>query len=138
MRAVERAGLEGSDESEVSSDEENSSGSSVERSGDDSDDVDDGSDDDSGGGDGSEGDNDGGKGGGGGGCDGTSQVIRPTYICPCPTDLRQPCRCPWSLDKFGIYILYLAQERFTHHADITKHRRNENAEAVTLTYFILK
>jgi hypothetical protein len=26
-------------------------------------------------------------------CDRTSQVIRPTYICPCPTDLRQPCRC---------------------------------------------
>jgi hypothetical protein len=26
-------------------------------------------------------------------CDGTSQVIRPTYSCPCPTDLRQPCRC---------------------------------------------
>jgi hypothetical protein len=28
-------------------------------------------------------------------CDGTSQVIRPTYSCPCPTDFRQPCRCPW-------------------------------------------
>jgi hypothetical protein len=27
-------------------------------------------------------------------CDGTSQVIRPTYSCLCPTDLRQPCRCP--------------------------------------------
>jgi hypothetical protein len=27
-------------------------------------------------------------------CDGTSQVIRPTYSCPCPTDIRQPCRCP--------------------------------------------
>jgi hypothetical protein len=27
------------------------------------------------------------------GCDGTSQVIRPTYSCPCPTDLGQPCRC---------------------------------------------
>jgi hypothetical protein len=26
-------------------------------------------------------------------CDGTSQVIRPTYSCPCPTDIRQPCRC---------------------------------------------
>jgi hypothetical protein len=23
-------------------------------------------------------------------CDGTSQVIRPTYSCPCPMDLRQP------------------------------------------------
>jgi hypothetical protein len=27
-------------------------------------------------------------------CDGTSQVIRPTYSCPCPMDLRQPDRCP--------------------------------------------
>jgi hypothetical protein len=27
-------------------------------------------------------------------CDGTSQVIRPTYSCPCPMDLRQRCRCP--------------------------------------------
>jgi hypothetical protein len=27
-------------------------------------------------------------------CDRTSQVIRPTYSCPRPTDLRQPCRCP--------------------------------------------
>jgi hypothetical protein len=26
-------------------------------------------------------------------CDRTSQVIRPTYSCPCPVDLRQPCRC---------------------------------------------
>jgi hypothetical protein len=52
-------------------------------------------------------------------CDRTSQVIRPTCSCPCPTDLRQPCRCLGSLDKFGIYILYLAQEHFTR-ADITK------------------
>jgi hypothetical protein len=69
-------------------------------------------------------------------CDRTSQVIRPTYSCPCPTDLRQPCRCTWPLDKFGIWIPYLAQERFTRHADITIHRRYENAEAVTITYFI--
>jgi hypothetical protein len=26
-------------------------------------------------------------------CDGTSQVIRPTYSCPCPMDLGQPYRC---------------------------------------------
>ena len=26
-------------------------------------------------------------------CDRTSQIIRPTYSCPCPSDLRQPCRC---------------------------------------------
>jgi hypothetical protein len=70
------------------------------------------------------------------GCDGTSQVIRPTYSCPCPTDLRQPCRCTWSLVKFGICILFLSQERFTRHADITTQRRNENEEVVTITYFI--
>jgi hypothetical protein len=62
MRAVERARLEGSDESEVSSDEEDSSGLSEERSSDDSDDEGDGSGDDSGGGDGGEGDDDDGKG----------------------------------------------------------------------------
>jgi hypothetical protein len=70
--------------------------------------------------------------------DRTSQVIRPTYSCPCPSNLRQPYRCTWSLDKFSIWIPYLAQERFTRHADITTHRRNEYAEAVTTTYFILK
>jgi hypothetical protein len=26
-------------------------------------------------------------------CHGTSQGIRPTYRCPCPKDLGQPCRC---------------------------------------------
>jgi hypothetical protein len=36
-----------------------------------------------------------------------------------------------SLDKFGIYFSYLSQERFTRHADITDHRRYENAEAIT-------
>eukprot|EP00267_Zea_mays_P051731 XP_020404720.1 glycine-rich protein DOT1-like [Zea mays] len=56
--SVERVGLEGSDESEVSSGEENSSGSSEERSGDDSDDEGGSSSD----GDGGEGDDDGGKG----------------------------------------------------------------------------
>jgi hypothetical protein len=63
IHSVERAGLEGSDESEVSSDEENSPGSSEERSGDDIDDEGGGSGDDSGDGDGGEGD--GGSGGGG-------------------------------------------------------------------------
>jgi hypothetical protein len=71
-------------------------------------------------------------------CDRTSQVIRPTYSCPCPSDLKQPCRCTWSLDKFGICNLYLAQERFTRHADITTHRRYEYAEAVTITLFYFK
>jgi hypothetical protein len=35
-------------------------------------------------------------------CDGTSQVIRPTYSCPCLTDIRHPIDVPKSLDKFGI------------------------------------
>jgi hypothetical protein len=39
------------------------------------------------------------------GCDGTSQVIRPTYSCPCPTDIRHPVDVPKSLDKFGIFFL---------------------------------
>jgi hypothetical protein len=38
-------------------------------------------------------------------CDGTSQVIRPTYSCPCPTDIRHPVDVPKSLDKFGIFFL---------------------------------
>jgi hypothetical protein len=49
-----------------------------------------------------------------------------------------PVGAPESLDKFGICFLYLSQERFTHHADITTHRRYENAEAITITYLILK
>jgi hypothetical protein len=36
-------------------------------------------------------------------CDGTSQVIRPTYSCPCPTDIRHRVDVPESLDKFGIF-----------------------------------
>jgi hypothetical protein len=35
--------------------------------------------------------------------DGTSQVIRPTYSCPCLTDIRHPVDVPKSLDKFGIF-----------------------------------
>jgi hypothetical protein len=58
--SVERAGLEGSDESEVSSNEETSSGSSEEGSGGDDDD------DSGGGGGGGDDGNDGSKGGGGG------------------------------------------------------------------------
>jgi hypothetical protein len=40
-------------------------------------------------------------------CDGTSQVIRPTYSCPCLTDIRHPVDVPKSLDKFGIFFLTL-------------------------------
>jgi hypothetical protein len=36
-------------------------------------------------------------------CDGTSQVIRPTYSCPCLTDIRHPVDVPKSLEKFGIF-----------------------------------
>jgi hypothetical protein len=57
-----------------------------------------------------------------GDCDGTSQVIRPTYSCPCPTDLRQPCRCPWTTWQVQ-YLSLPHQERFTRLADITEHRR---------------
>ena len=39
-----------------------------------------------------------------------------------------------SLDKFGICFPYLSQDRFPCHADITIHRRCENAGAITLTY----
>jgi hypothetical protein len=48
-----------------------------------------------------------------GGCDGTSQVIRPTYSCPCPTDLRQPCRCPWITWQVW-YLLFLPFPRAFH------------------------
>jgi hypothetical protein len=47
-----------------------------------------------------------------------------------------PAGAPESLDKFGICFLYHSQERFTRHTDITIHRRYENVEAVTITYFI--
>jgi hypothetical protein len=49
-----------------------------------------------------------------------------------------PAGAAESLDKFGICFLYLSQEHFTRHADIITHRRYENAEAITITYLILK
>jgi hypothetical protein len=42
-----------------------------------------------------------------------------------------PVGVPELLDKFGICFSYLSQEHITRHADITNHRRYENAEAVT-------
>jgi hypothetical protein len=39
-------------------------------------------------------------------CDGTSQVIRPTYSCPCLTDIRHPVDVPKSLDTFGIFLTF--------------------------------
>ena len=71
IRSIERAGLEGSDELEVSSDEENSSDSFEEGSGDDGDDGSSG-----GGGDG----DDGGKGGDGGSGDGRSEDRKSTRL----------------------------------------------------------
>jgi hypothetical protein len=46
-------------------------------------------------------------------CDGTSQVIRPTYSCPCPMDLWQPCRCPWITWQVR-YLLFLPFPRAFH------------------------
>jgi hypothetical protein len=73
IRSVECAGLEGSDESEVSSDEENSSDSSEDGSGGDDDDEG----DDSGGGGSDDDGNGGGKGGGRSGDDGEAVAARP-------------------------------------------------------------
>ena len=42
-------------------------------------------------------------------CDGTSQVIRPTYSCPCPTDIRQPCRCSWITWQVRYLFSYLSR-----------------------------
>jgi hypothetical protein len=36
-------------------------------------------------------------------CDGTSQVIRPTYSCPCLTDIRHLVDVPKLLDKLSIF-----------------------------------
>jgi hypothetical protein len=47
-----------------------------------------------------------------------------------------PAGAPDHLTSSVYVIPYLSQERFTHHEDITIHRRYENAEAVTITYFI--
>jgi hypothetical protein len=49
-----------------------------------------------------------------------------------------PAGAPDHLTSSVSVFFYLAQERFTRHEDITTHRRNEYAEAVTITYFILK
>jgi hypothetical protein len=71
-------------------------------------------------------------------CDGTSQVIRLTYSCSCPTDLRQPCRCPWITWQVR-YLLFLPYPRAFHPSRRHyKHRRYENVEAITLTYLCWK
>jgi hypothetical protein len=59
-------------------------------------------------------------------CHGTSQGIRPTYRCPRPKDLRQSCRCAqWLGRSYYLYLHHIAQERLTHHADITYHRSKQ-------------
>jgi hypothetical protein len=44
-----------------------------------------------------------------------------------------PASAPDHLTSSVSCIPYLSQERFTRHADITIHRRYENAEAITIT-----
>jgi hypothetical protein len=71
-------------------------------------------------------------------CDGTSQVIRPTYSCPCPTDLRQPCRCPWITWKVR-YLLFLPFPRAFHPS--RRHYRTSEIQQCGsdyITYIYLK
>jgi hypothetical protein len=70
-------------------------------------------------------------------CEGRSTMTEPPKSLGPPTVVlvqwtsNNPIGAPESLDKFGICFSYLSQERFTRHADITDHRRYENAEAIT-------
>jgi hypothetical protein len=64
--------------------------------------------------------------------------LGPRTVVLVPWTSDNPAGAPESLDKFGICFLYLSQERFTRHADIITHQRYENAEAITITYLILK
>jgi hypothetical protein len=64
--------------------------------------------------------------------------LGPPTIVLVQQTLDNPAGAPESLDKFGICIPYLSEERITRHANITIHRRYENAEATTITYLILK
>jgi hypothetical protein len=64
--------------------------------------------------------------------------LGPPIVVLVQQTLDNPAGVPELLDKFGICFSYLSQERITRHADITNHRRYENAEAVTQTYLYLK
>jgi hypothetical protein len=64
--------------------------------------------------------------------------LGPSIVVLVQRTSENPAGPPESLDKCGICFLYLSQERFTHHADIITHRRYKNAEAITITYLILK
>jgi hypothetical protein len=70
-------------------------------------------------------------------CDGTSQVIRPTYSCPCPTNLRHPVGAPELLDKFGIFFLTLPG---TFHPSCRHYRTSEIKKCGSdyITYIYLK
>jgi hypothetical protein len=48
-------------------------------------------------------------------CDGTSQVIRPTYSCPCLTDIRYPVDVPKLLDKLGIFPYFTRNSSCRHY-----------------------
>ena len=70
-------------------------------------------------------------------CDRTSQVIRPTYSCPCPTDIRHPVDVPKSLDKFGIFFLTFPG---TFHPSCRHYRSSEIKKCGSdyITYIYLK
>jgi hypothetical protein len=70
-------------------------------------------------------------------CDETSQVIRPTYSCPCPTDIRHPVDVPKSLDKFGIFSLTFPG---TFHLSCRHYRTSEIKKCGSdyITYIYLK
>jgi hypothetical protein len=69
--------------------------------------------------------------------DGTSQVIRPTYSCPCPTDIRHPVDVPKSLDKLGICLLTFSG---TFHPSCRDYRTSEIKKCGSdyITYIYLK
>jgi hypothetical protein len=68
---------------------------------------------------------------------GATDVTEPPKLLGPPTVVLvqrtsdNPVDAPELLEKFGICFSYLSQERFTRHADITEHRRYNNAEAIT-------
>jgi hypothetical protein len=59
------------------------------------------------------------------------KLLGPPIVVLVQRTSDNPIGAPESLDKFGICFSYLSKERFTRHADITNHRRYENAEAIT-------
>jgi hypothetical protein len=70
-------------------------------------------------------------------CDGTSQIIKPTYSCPCPTDIRHPVDVLKSLNKFGIFFLTFPG---TFHPSCRHYRTSEIKKCGSdyITYIYLK